>query len=210
MNIVEVDNLSFKYETDTILEKLSFTAELGDYIGIIGVNGSGKTTLIRLILGIIPYTKGSIKINTNKISYVSQSMQNKDMTFPASVFDIVSLGIDKKVLRKSDKDTINKILKLFDIYDIKNQIISSLSGGQLQKVKIALAVVSNPDLLVLDEPTAGMDTDSEKSFINYITMINREYNTTIIFISHKLSNLSEANKLYRIANKGLEKVNATI
>ena len=172
IDILTVQGLSFQYNSIEILTNISFHLRAGDYLGIAGPNGSGKSTLIRLILGLLQPSKGEVTLfgsglmdfkDWRKVGYLPQKINSFNPHFPATVKEIVSLGLlsKKKFPRRikgSDDMAIDNALNLVDIIDIKAELIGELSGGQQQRVLIAKALVSEPELLILDEPTSSLSS----------------------------------------------------
>ena len=206
--ILKLVDVSFGYNNDLILKDINLTINKGEYVGIIGLNGSGKSTLLKIILGIIKPTSGEIiKGNKIKIGYVNQTTMVEEGSFMASVFEVVSLGLKKKpfsFINKKEKEKINKTLQLFSLIEYANHSIDSLSGGQAQKVEIAKVLLSNPDIIVLDEPTSGIDESSEEILLEIIAHLHA-LKKTIILVSHNLSNLSNCDVVYKISDKSINK-----
>ncbi len=205
--ILSLQDLSFGYNNQMVLENVNLDIKIGEFIGIVGLNGSGKSTLLKLILGVNKPSVGRIVKQDNvKIGYVNQTTITEEGGFPATIFEIVSLGLKKKPfsrLNKTDKDLVLKTLELFNLKQFKNKSMSTLSGGQAQKVKIAKVVVSNPDIIVLDEPTSGIDAESEEMLLEMINHLHA-MKKTIIFVSHNPENLKDCNKIYKVIDKGVE------
>jgi zinc transport system ATP-binding protein len=184
-----------------VLENISFKANQGDLLGIIGPNGAGKTTLFSLILGLLEGYQGKITLfnedirNNRKalkrIGYIPQK-KNINQGFPATVEEIVSLGV---LVRKTNKDVIISALKIVGLLEQKDKRIGELSGGQQQRVLIAKALVNEPELLILDEPTTGIDLETQDRFYTLLRKLNSERNITIILASHDLDAIN------RLANK---------
>ena len=184
-----------------MLENISFKADQGDLLGIIGPNGAGKTTLFSLILGLLEGYQGKITLfnedirNNRKalkrIGYIPQK-KNINQGFPATVEEIVSLGV---LGRKTNKDVIISALKIVGLLEQKDKRIGELSGGQQQRVLIAKALVNEPELLILDEPTTGIDLETQDRFYTLLRKLNSERNITIILASHDLDAIN------RLANK---------
>lgn len=187
--ILEVNNLSVSYHGAEVLSGISFSVEKGDYIGIIGPNGAGKTTLIRGILGLAENRSGEVKIRCRSTGYLQQRTALSDYRFPASVHEIVMSGLIDgigfpKFYMKKHRDKADEMLETMGIGDLKKRLIGKLSGGQLQKVLLARALVNEPEILFLDEPTAALDPESRENFYELTGSINRTRNITVMFVSH--------------------------
>jgi len=209
-SIVTIEDICFKYDTNIVLEEVNLTVREGDFIGIVGKNGSGKTTFLKLLLGLIKPICGRIIFkNKLKISYVEQLTINSFVSFPTNVYETVMLGLYKQIgflnfANEKHKAHVLKTLKLVGLEGFEKKQISMLSGGQQQRVMIAKALVSDPDLLILDEPTAGIDAEAEKNFIDLLHKLNKQYNKTIIMVSHDIFALSECNRIYEITDKTIK------
>ena len=213
-NIFNIKNVSFAYSDELILDKISFVINEGDFIGLIGKNGSGKTTLLKLILGQLKPMQGKIEKQENlKIGYVEQVTINSDNTFPASVMEIVLLGLYKKIglfkfFKQSHKKIALEALKEVGLHGFEKRQLNELSGGQQQKVLIAKTLVQNPDILILDEPTTGIDKESEQDFYKLLEHLNKQHNKTILIVTHSIEKVLHTNKIYQISEKTLkEKTN---
>jgi zinc transport system ATP-binding protein len=209
MNILSVEGLSFRYNSVEILSDISFSVNSGDYIGLVGPNGSGKTTLIKVALGLFKPDKGTVSLfgvnplnfkDRHRIGYLPQRTLFNPY-FPATVKEIVSLGLfsKKKAMVKTDKseDTmIDETIRLMDVLDIKDTLIGELSGGQQQRVLVARAIVNEPDLLILDEPTTALDPETREIFFDTLQKLNKSKNTTIILVTHDMGSIGKyASKL---------------
>ncbi len=189
MNILEVKNLTVLYQNDKVLDNISFNMIRGDYIALVGPNGAGKTTMIKAVLNLINNYSGEIIINTEKVGYVQQRLSLNDYSFPATVFEIVRTGLIKqkkfpRIFVKKDNDKTKAILESSGIYDLKDKMIGKLSGGQLQKVLLARALISDPELLFLDEPTTALDPASRDGFYKTVKRLNEDNKMTIVLITH--------------------------
>ena len=188
--ILKVENLNVQLDEHQVLKNLNFSVNRGDVLAIVGPNGAGKSVLFRALLGLISYS-GNIKWAQNiKVSYVPQKF-NIDKEIPLSVAEFL------KFKTKSDEDTL-KILKAVGLSDkehddfhlkehVLKQRVGWLSGGQLQRVLIAWAMLDNPDVLLFDEPTSGIDIGGEETIYNLLKKINQEHQMTILLISHELN-----------------------
>jgi zinc transport system ATP-binding protein len=189
MNIVEIKNVSFSYNNELVLKNINLTIKKNDYLAVIGPNGGGKSTFVKLILGFIKPTKGKIKLHTQKLGYVPQ-YTNFSLDIPITVLDVVLQGRIKKYkffYNEEDKKEAYEKLKLVKMFEYKDKKISALSGGQRQRVLIARAMVSNPDVLILDEPTSAIDPQGQREIYDILKSLN----ITKIMISHDLNFLLE-------------------
>ena len=191
MSIVEINNLTVQYPDVKALDDVSFTVNQGDFLGIIGPNGAGKSTLFDVMLNLNTKYQGALKffgedIKKSKkylkeIGYVPQK-PIFEKNFPATVNDVVRMGLRKE----SDENKIDKILQQLWIHELSNRRIGELSGGQLQRVFIAKALVNNPKILILDEPVTGIDQQSIELFYSILRELNSKQKITIIWSSHDL------------------------
>jgi zinc transport system ATP-binding protein len=205
--VIKLENVTYKYNSDLVLEDISFKADEGDLLGIIGPNGAGKTTLFSLILGLVEGYQGKITvfgedIRNNrkvlkKIGYIPQK-NIIDQGFPATVEEIVSLG----VFERKAKDKIISAIKTVGLLEQKHKRIGELSGGQQQRILIAKALVNEPQLLILDEPTTGIDLETQNKFYALLRKLNSENKITIILASHDLDAINKlANKIACVNRK---------
>lgn len=184
--ILKVENLGVKFDDNQVLRGMQFFVQKGDVLAIIGPNGSGKSVLFRALLNLIPYS-GSIEwIKGLKISYVPQKL-SIDRELPLSVGEFM-------LLKTKDKEKTIKALKAVGITDehhIENHLLKErlgwLSGGQLQRILIAWAVIDDPDVLLFDEPTSGIDVGGEETIYNLLKKLRDQMDMTILLISHDLN-----------------------
>lgn len=205
VDVLATEGLTFQYNSTEILADISFRLQAGDYLGLVGPNGSGKTTLIKLILGLLQPNKGEIVLfgsnltdfkDWRKVGYLPQKINSFNPHFPATVREIVSLGLlsTKRFPRRikgNDDMAINNALELVDIIDIKTELIGELSGGQQQRVLIAKALVSEPELLILDEPTTALDPEAREKFFGTLKDLNENRKVTIIIITHDIGTIGK-------------------
>jgi zinc transport system ATP-binding protein len=198
--IVELRDVSVKYSNGVVaLDGITLDINDRDLIALIGPNGAGKTTLLRVVLGLIKPTSGSVKLfgtqaltkNLKYVGYVPQKAQAQDANFPFSVFETVMLGMTPRAglfhaTGKKERQKVEEMLELFGIYGLKDRQIGQLSGGQSQRVFLAKAMVAEPKLLLLDEPTSGIDTSSKGEFYGVLERLNRDRGITIILSSHDI------------------------
>jgi len=183
--LISIHNLTFHYERNTkrILEKLCLTVYQGAYISVVGENGSGKSTLIKLILGLLKPSSGSLQCRTQTIGYVPQK-KNIVTSFPITVYE--TLHSYQMILKSRDTSAIERLLHDMNLTNHKNSIIGTLSGGQLQKIYIIRALIGNPDLLILDEPSTGIDIQSQQDIYAFIKHLNTENKLTVISVEHNI------------------------
>ena len=199
--MLSIQHLYFSYQGQPpyVLNDLNVEVHSGDYISIVGDNGSGKSTLLRLILGFLTPVKGSITCNTNNIRYVSQKNDFSHAGFPITVYEI--LDSYRKLLNIKDKHEVNRVLELTHMTEFKDRLISKLSGGQAQRVSIARALIGSPDLIILDEPSTGIDRKSQEGIYSLLCTLNQEHHITIISVEHNLEMaLANSTNIYHIAN----------
>ncbi|MCL2440161.1 MAG: metal ABC transporter ATP-binding protein [Treponema sp.] len=182
--IVSFESVSFSYGNVKILENASFHIHNGEFVAMVGANGSGKTTVLKLLLGFETPTAGCINIFENNFAYVSQYMPS-DNLFPITVRDIVRMGLllpSKRYPRKSLNDSVCEAMEKTGVSDIISRSYMSLSGGQKRRTLVARALAAKPKFLVLDEPAANMDMESEASL--YETLGAYKGKTTILIVTH--------------------------
>ena len=191
-HLIEINNLSFKYENNIILDNVSFNITQNENIGILGRNGGGKSTLIKLILGFLKPASGTIKYNIDrkKTGYLPQ-IREFDSTFPISVYDLIISGLTdrKNLFRKfnsQEKKSASDIMEEFGISELRDKLINEVSGGQLQRALIARALISDPELIILDEPESFLDKKFESELYNKLKTLK---NSTVVIISHELDEI---------------------
>ena len=197
--IIAVDNVSFSFGTVPILSNINLVIHEGEFLGLVGPNAGGKSTLLKLILGLLQADTGNITVfdqqparGRSRIGYVPQHPAFQ-RDFPINVRDTVLLGCLGNTrwsggYRKQDKEIANAILQAVEIEHIGDQFIGSLSGGQLQRVLIARALASRPDILILDEPTTNIDIRAEEDIFALLKQYSEHM--TIIVVSHDIGFIS--------------------
>lgn len=187
------ENVHFSYGNNLVLENINFKVNKSEFIAILGHNGAGKTTLMKLALDLLKPSKGKIIRNfeKDKLSYVQQNLNEIEFAFPANVEEVIKLGIREHQFSNENEiqKTIDDILKILRIEDLKKRLIGKLSIGQLQRVFLAKALISNPEILFLDEPTSAMDLQSQIEFYSLLKRLNKENKLTIILISHDIGQI---------------------
>lgn len=193
MSLIDIKNLSLGYDGNIVLKNVNLKIEENAFLCVVGPNGSGKSTLIKGILGLIKPISGTITFNNLKQNFIGYMPQETkvDSNFPASVLEIVLSGtLNKKRMSlfytKEDKKLAIKNLKILGIENLKNKHFSELSGGQRQKVLLARSLCATSKLLILDEPSNNLDSKSKKNLYDILTNLNKNYNITIIMITHDL------------------------
>ncbi|MBP7060763.1 MAG: metal ABC transporter ATP-binding protein [Candidatus Moranbacteria bacterium] len=217
--LIVVSHLGYQYRTgQLIFSDISLEIPAGDYVGIIGPNGSGKSTFLKLLLGLLPLQSGSVTLfgqsiatfrEWSKIGYVSQVGFQGEKNFPATVAEVIATGQPAKSFfpgreeRRALREKIETVSDTVGIRHLLSRRIGELSGGEEQRVFIAQALVSNPQLLVLDEPTAGVDLSAETSFYRLLKELNEVHGKTIILVSHDLEALAHNAKTAVCINQSL-------
>lgn len=191
--MIIIENLFFKYtwQIPYTLSGVNLLVPKDSYISIVGNNGCGKSTLLKLILGFLSPTTGTIQIKTNKIGYVPQR-QEFNSAFPITVQEVIySYG---KLLHMKNIN-VCEILSITQMQDFKNQLVGDLSGGQYQRMLIARALMGTPDLLVLDEPSTGVDISSQKEIYKILRELNKNKKLTILSVEHNLYAATESSSM---------------
>lgn len=215
--IIEANGLGVKYGATTAFADASFVVEKGDYVGLAGPNGAGKTTLVKALLGLVPVSGGSVKLfgekmgagfsQWQKIGYLPQTGATVNPLFPATVAEAVRIGLlaGKKFPRRltaNDRKIADQTLQSLGIYELRNKLVSELSGGQQQRVFLARALATNPQLLVLDEPSTGLDPAIREEFFDLLGKLNKEKKVTIVMITHDTGQIGHyAKKLLYLDKK---------
>ncbi len=196
---VEFQDVGFFYEGFPVLEKVNLAVQEGDFLGVIGPNGGGKTTLLKLVLGLLRPHHGKIRIFGHSarqarhlIGYVPQYVEF-DSKFPIKVMDVVLMGRLEQAptllrYRPQDRQAAQKALRSVEIWELRDRPLSKLSGGQRQRVLIARALAGEPKLLLLDEPTASVDSRVEQDIYDLLSQLNEKM--TIILVTHDLGFIS--------------------
>ncbi|MEM5946987.1 ATP-binding cassette domain-containing protein [Spirochaetia bacterium 38H-sp] len=188
--IIECKEVRFSYERLPVLEDVSFHIHEGEFVALVGPNGAGKSTLIKLLLGLLSPAYGSITIlgrsvgeASHLIGYVPQTMEH-DKVFPIRVEDVVRMGriSGLSMWSRVEDEVVLRAMKQMEVDSLAGRQYSELSGGQRRRVLVARALAAEPELLVLDEPTANMDADSEKRFFDILENVKGK--TSILIVTH--------------------------
>ena len=207
MELIKVNKLTFRYEARDIedtLKNVSLSVNEGDFLCIVGENGSGKSTLIKCIVGLNKVPEGAITIN-EKIGYLPQKTEIQ-ANFPASIEEVVLSGTISNNIRKiwytkEDKEKATEIMKELDIYEIRKKCFRDLSGGQQQRVLIARAMCATNKIIVLDEPTNGLDPNIARKIYETLKKLNKKRKLTILMVSHDIERaVKYASRVVEIKN----------
>ncbi|TMN21289.1 metal ABC transporter ATP-binding protein [Lentibacillus cibarius] len=201
--VVSITNLTYAYEQKTILTDIHFELPRGSFMGLIGPNGGGKTTLIKMIIGLLRPDSGTIRLfgqpiqqfkDWSKIGFVSQKANNFNKGFPATVFEVVSMGLTAKLgyftfFKSKHKQKVLQAIDQVGMRDYAYKNIGQLSGGQQQRIFIARALVNDPELLILDEPTVGVDQENVQRFYELLRELNKKHAVTLLLVTHDTDDL---------------------
>jgi zinc transport system ATP-binding protein len=202
---IEIKDLSYHYDREYVLENINLQIEKGSFLGIVGPNGSGKSTLLKLVLGLLKKQQGEIRIfgedinrfkDWEKIGYVSQKANSFNTGFPATVYEVVKSGLTKRIglfhyMKKEDQAKVYNAIESVDMLPFLKRNIGELSGGQQQRVFIARALVSDPKLLILDEPTVGVDAENVHSFYEMLGDLNERLGITLVLVTHDIGTITD-------------------
>lgn len=196
MEVIRAENLSFSYGEIPVLRSVSFSVGRGEFVELIGSNGAGKSTLLRLILGLLPPSGGSVLLfgadprtgDRSRAGYVPQSAARTG-GFPATAAEVVGSGLAHEVglfhfPKKAHRERAMGALRTVGMEGLAGRLLGSLSGGQRQRVMLARVLVAEPELLLLDEPTAGVDEEGAQSFYDLLRRLNRERGITVVMATH--------------------------
>lgn len=200
--VITLRNISFQYGHNKVIDKLSLSVLQRDFVGLIGANGAGKTTLLKTIVGLIKPSQGEVELfgkpinkfqDWERIGYVPQRSQLNPL-FPATAKEVVMSGLygKKKMhrrLNRLDKEKCEEALLALGIESLANRLIGQLSGGQQQRVLLARALINNPELLILDEPTVGIDAQAQEMFFHMIKHMHQHHNMTFLIVSHDMDQM---------------------
>lgn len=208
--VIAIQHLWFSFNGHLVLKDVNLTVYPKEFLALIGPNGGGKTTLMKLMLGLLKPDRGTIRIfgappqhSVHSVGYVPQDI-NVNTSFPISVMDTVLLGRlrcgkGRSSYTKEDRIAARQVLEKMAMWEFRNHRIGELSGGQRQRVFIARALVTNPEILFLDEPTSSIDTEGQTSLYNILKELNQTI--TIIVVSHDMSVLSSYIKSIACVNQ---------
>ncbi len=203
--VINIRNVNYRYESDYVLKNINLSIPKGSFIGLVGPNGSGKSTLLKIILGLLKVQEGEIDLfgtpqqkfkEWERIGFVSQKANSFNTGFPATVSEVVMGGLAKKIglFRRpgqKEKEAVEKAVKAVGMESFLKRNIGDLSGGQQQRVFIARAIVSQPSILILDEPTVGVDSQNVESFYRMLTYLNKELQMTLLLVTHDIGTITD-------------------
>ncbi|MBA2873502.1 metal ABC transporter ATP-binding protein [Thermaerobacillus caldiproteolyticus] len=204
-DILKIEHVSFRYEKENVLEDITFSVPKGAFVGLVGPNGSGKSTLLKCILGLLKPQKGHIYLfgtrvssfkDWHRIGFVSQKANSFNTGFPATVYEVVASGLTAKLglfrfFTSKEKQAVLEAIEAVGMSKFRHQNIGELSGGQQQRVFIARAIVSKPELLILDEPTVGVDVHHVQNFYAMLDELNRHLGITLLLVTHDIGTITE-------------------
>jgi zinc transport system ATP-binding protein len=198
--VIKAENLYFSYTgvKPFILCGIDLEIRDGEYVSVVGDNGSGKSTLIKLMLKLLKPTSGSLSVAAHKIGYVPQKSDFSASGFPITVYEM--LDSYRKLMKIKSKTAVMDSLQQVGLQDYAGALLGTLSGGQSQKAFIARALMGNPELLILDEPSTGVDAGSQKEIYGIIRTLSREHGMTIVSVEHNLTAaISNSTLIYHLS-----------
>lgn len=196
--VAEFDDVTFGYGEIPVVEDVSFGIDAGDFLGVVGPNGSGKSTLVRLLLGLDRPDAGRVRLfgepaheaeTGTRVGYVAQAAASAGRKMPVTVREVVRMGryphVPHRRFRDEDRDAVEHALETVGITALETRRLGELSGGQRQRVFIARALATEAEILVLDEPTVGVDAQSREAFFDLLADLNRE-GMTVVLVEHDI------------------------
>lgn len=216
--IIQFSNATFSYNGHTALEGVTLDVQEGEFVGVIGPNGSGKTTLLKGLLGLIYPSSGALQIfdcaceelrceHRARIGYLPQK-EKTDPNYPITIFEVAmmgrygAIGLIKRPT-KADREIVLESLEAVGMSSLKNHPFGQLSGGEQQRVLIARALSQRPDILLLDEPTTGIDATTQKRLSDLICRLHQQYKLTIVFVTHDINMISPIAETLIVLNNRL-------
>lgn len=212
---INLNNITFGYNTELVLNNITFSVAQGEFVVAVGPNGAGKSTLLKIMAGLLEPLAGQVLIDgetvrtaarRGKIGYVPQHYAQNTAAFPATVEEIVALGLvnnPSSLSGKGSRHIVRHMLELVGAEQLKNRRIGELSGGQQQRVMVARALAGNPQLLLLDEPTSGIDYAASARIYELLGQLNSTLGITIVMVSHDIENATHFASKVACINRSL-------
>ncbi|MFZ5754370.1 MAG: metal ABC transporter ATP-binding protein [Bacillota bacterium] len=201
--VISLSHVSFAYPGGPyVLENINLTVYRGEFLVILGPNGAAKTTLLKLMLGLLKPLKGSVEINTETkavVNYIPQKSSALNPGFPATVEEVVKLQVAVK--GKTASSLVHSVLEKVGLLEKRDTLVSSLSGGQFQRMLIARSLINHPQILFLDEPTTGLDAEAQEDFLSLLVKLNKE-GLTIVMVTHDVSPVLDHASRFLYISKG--------
>lgn len=206
-NVLSAKNLSLKYKENIVLDNLNFKLDKPSFCVLTGPNGAGKTSLVKILTGVEKNYSGNLEIfgdpakdfkNKGQIAYLPQRLNQTSISLPTSIEDILNTNLFKS----KDETWVNYILEKLHIYELGNKLISQLSVGQRQRVWLARSLIAKPELIILDEPTSGIDSVNQSEFYSILDELFK-LNISIILVSHELEIVAKSANLVWCLNQKL-------
>jgi len=193
--LLACERAAFGYQRRPVIAGVDLTVERGDFLGIVGPNGAGKTTLFRGLLGLVPPLAGSVERHVRAVGYVPQR-ETLDAIYPVTVEEVVQMGAFGELrgwrrLSRAARERAHACLERVGLLERRQNAFSSLSGGQRQRALIARALMVEPEILLLDEPTSGVDRGAQARILELLVELNRTHGTAVLLVSHQLGMVRE-------------------
>ncbi|MDD4601315.1 High-affinity zinc uptake system ATP-binding protein ZnuC [bioreactor metagenome] len=215
--MVNLSEVTFAYDQDIVIQNLTLTIDRGSFTAVIGPNGAGKSTVLKLIAGLLTPRTGTVMVSGQDvrtarlgglIGYVPQNYGKNVCGFPATVEEVVRLGTiagqhDRHFSQSAVNHIVNHMLELVGCQGIRKKRIGDLSGGQQQRVMVARALAGNPELLLLDEPTSGVDYEASEKIYELLGQLNQNLDVTVIMVSHDIEKATHWADKVACINRGL-------
>ncbi|MCS7235930.1 MAG: metal ABC transporter ATP-binding protein [Armatimonadota bacterium] len=199
--IAELEHVCVDFDGERVLDRVDLQIRRGDFLGVIGPNGAGKTTLLRVLVGLVRPSCGHVRLfgqdvrqfrQWHRVGYVPQKAVAFETRFPATVLEVVLSGRAGRVgagrrFRPEDRTAAVVALRTVGLWEVRDRLVGRLSVGQQQRVFVARALANEPELLLLDEPTVGVDPEGEERFYGLLHRLNQERGTTVVLVSHDVA-----------------------
>lgn len=215
MSEIVIRDVFFHYQHATVLENITMEIPAGEFVVVVGPNGGGKSTLLKMIAGLLTPRQGTVTIDGQHVAvarqsamvgYVPQNYSRNTAIFPATVEEIVALGLinsPRKITTAAARHIVSHMLEMVDMSDYRQCRIGELSGGQQQRVMVAMALSGNPQLLLLDEPTSGIDYDASSRIFDLLSTLHQNLGITIVMVSHDIDQAVQRATRVACVNRGL-------